>query len=60
MWKGGEITLKFGKGNESALRSTETDNIIDSSVVGEWSVRAVMINRRDIGKIVPPFWNKVN
>ena len=52
--------MKFGKGNESALRSTETDNIIDSSVVGEWSVRAVTINRRDIGKIVPPFWNKVN
>lgn len=37
MSQGGEIIQKFGKGNESALSSTETDNITDSSVVGNGS-----------------------
>lgn len=37
MSQGGEIIQKFGKGNESALSSTETDNIIESRLVGNGS-----------------------
>lgn len=58
MSHGGEIIQKFGKGNVSALSSTETDNIIDSRLVGNGSWEKLWLINICRWKDTTSFWQK--